>query len=208
MKALFAVLAIFISPALAFGDTIGPSTGCANSACLGNNYTLSRYSGDQLSIHYIIDSKGFRNTDVEYTDSIDNDVGTDGIYPHRSSGAVHKSHKEKSKGCKGKRARFGCTQVPALRDTPLGTLASETDVWKFLLTTDGLDIREDMDGIDGHGKRDSQDDWGNFENDNPGHSPKGADGSLGATAVPESSSLLMLATGPLIVGGMLRKFAP
>src|SRR5215475_9343672 len=122
MKTLFAVLAIFISPTLAFGDTIGPSTGCANSACLGNNYTLTRYSGDQLSIHYIIDSKGFRDIDVERTDRIDHDIG--------------------------------------------GTLESETDVWKFLLTTDGLDSRD--------------------SNDIPRHFPKGAAGSLGTTAVPES----------------------
>jgi hypothetical protein len=79
-------------------------------------------------------------------------------------------------------------------------LESETDVWKFLLTTDGLDIREDTNDIDGHGKGDS--------NDTPRHFPKGAGGTLGTTAVPESSSLLMLATGLLIVGGMLRKFAP
>src|SRR5262249_49465285 len=111
MKTLFAVLAIFISPTLAFGDTIGPSTGCANSACLGNNYTLTKYSGEQLSIHYIIDSKGFRDADVERTDRIDNDIG--------------------------------------------GILESETDLWKFLLTTGGLDIREDTDDIYGLGKGDS-----------------------------------------------------
>jgi hypothetical protein len=51
MKTLFAVLAIFICPTFAFGDTIGPSTGCANSAFVGDTYSFNLiYPGKQIAV--------------------------------------------------------------------------------------------------------------------------------------------------------------
>lgn len=55
MKTLFAVLAIFICPTFAFGDTIGPSTGCANSAFVGDTYSLNPiYPGKQIAVDCIL----------------------------------------------------------------------------------------------------------------------------------------------------------
>ena len=63
MKTLFAALALLICSSFAFGDTIGPATGCADSACLGASYTLNviNYSGNQLTVDYIIDATKFTN---------------------------------------------------------------------------------------------------------------------------------------------------
>src|SRR5690348_2482564 len=63
MKMWFAGLALILCSACAFGDTIGPSTGCANSVCLGASYTLHvlSYSGNQLTVDYVIDGRGFTN---------------------------------------------------------------------------------------------------------------------------------------------------
>jgi|SRR5215469_2678676 len=55
MKTLFAVLAIFICPTFAFGDTIGPSTGCANSAYVGDTYSRNLiYPGNQIAVDCIL----------------------------------------------------------------------------------------------------------------------------------------------------------
>lgn len=137
----------------AFGDTIGPSTGCADSVCLGASYTLNviNYTGNQLTVDYIIDGTKFTNgtgtiitgnTDGIFALALNFSVPVTGVSLLSAPGGTGdwkaQTGGQNSSGCDGSGNPFGCAQVTSLGNMPVvGSAETMPYTWRFLLTTDG-----------------------------------------------------------------------
>jgi hypothetical protein len=215
MKTLLAALAIVVCSSFAFADTIGPSTGCADSTCLGTSYTLNviNYTGNQLTVDYIIDGTKFTNgtgtivsghTDGIFSLALNFSIPVSAVSllsaPGGTSDWKAQTGGEDSSGCNGKGTPFGCAQVTSLGDMPVvGSMETMPYTWRFLLTTDGSALSDE------HVKADFYSYAGSFVNQISLDVPSGGGGG---GSVPEPSTLMMFGAGLLIGGGLLRrKFA-
>lgn len=213
MKTLFAALAIVVCSSFAFADTIGPSTGCADSTCLGASYTLNviNYTGNQLTVDYIIDGTKFTNgtgtivtghTDGIFALALNFSVPVTGVSLLSAPGGIAdwnaQTGGQNSSGCDGSGNPFGCAQVTSLGNMPVvGSAETMPYTWRFLLTTDGSALSDE------HVKADFYSYAGSFVNQISLDVPKGGGG--GGGSVPEPSTLMMLGTGLLIGGSLLRR---
>jgi hypothetical protein len=211
MKTLLAAVAIIICSTFAFGDTIGPSTGCADSVCLGASYTLNviSYTGNQLKVDYIIDGTTFTNgtgsvitghTDGIYSLALNFSVPVTGVSLLSAPGGIGdwnaQTGGQDSGGCNGNGTPFGCAQVTSLGFMPVvGALESGPYLWEFLLTTNGAPLGDE------HVKADFYSYTGSFVNQISLDVPSGGGGGN----VPEPRSLVMFGTGLLVAGGLLRR---
>ena len=207
---LFAALAIIVCSTFAFADPVsfGSISGCPDSVCLGASYTFNivSYTGNQLKVDYIIDGRTFTNgtgfgniiggkTDGIFALSLNFSIPITAVSLLQAPGGINnwspQTGGQNSGGCNGQGAPYGCAQVTSLGLMPVvGSMETDPYVWEFLLTTNGAALGSASAKADFYSYSS-----GRFVNQI----------SLSAPRIPEPRSLMLLGTGLLIVGTLLRR---
>jgi hypothetical protein len=198
MKTLFAVLAIFICPTFAVGDTIGPSTGSANSSTLGRIYSanLINYSGNPLDADFIVDSAELSARTEDFT------MGpADGVQSLALNLSIPITDIESA--------------LDAINHWSASSFGSAPRIWQDLLTTNQSSIGENqvhLSGLASYATNDLSTNNRSFaeqvslNESNGNDDDQGEDRNhTGSRKIPEPGSLILIGTGLLISGGLLRK---